>query len=248
MTSCAVPEPKNPARELYELMKAWAVVPGSVSVLQQRGDPDWWTNHVQAVELVRQVEAQIEEIRSADPEGEAPIGEGALRRVKQVVLAVDVRMTEAISTERELISRDDLSTLHLLAALWRAKAPVNPGAAVDVLTTARELEDLVVNLLGLDPQSRDYLLSLIHNLQAAVIAVNVRGTVDVEHLTDQLAGALARLFPDEGLPEERAKAESLFTTLVGRVKLFLGLVPPTAKAIDSVQSLFTGQAALPPGE
>lgn len=241
-------QPKNSARELYELMKEWRTTPAGHSTKSHRGGADWWTNHVRAVQLVQEVDEQIKQIQRDDPEGEAPFRSGALNSIKNAVFVTNQSMVDTAGSGRSHLDDDDMSALHLLAALWKAPAPANPGAAEDVLATARDIEDLVLGLEDLDAQSKEYLLSLIHNLQAAVVAVNVRGTVDVEHLTDQLAGALARLFPAAASEEKREKARWTLERLVANVKLMLGLVSPTVQAIDSAQSLFTNQKALPPGQ
>lgn len=123
--------------------------------------------------------------------------------------------------------------------------PANPGAATEILEATREIQDLVIAATDMDPKMRDYIVDLAHGLQRAVTEVAVHGTGDVQRLADQLVGVLLRYM--SMIPaSERAASEGAIQKIVSNVKIFLGLVPPTVKAIEAADSLF-GTHALPPG-
>jgi hypothetical protein len=173
-----------------------------------------------------------------------PFANAPLDHLQRAIFSVDTPMAALKSETRQHLSDEDLTALHLVSMAWRTDLPANPAVAIDLLEVAREIEDLIIGATEIDEQTRDYILQLTRHLQDAIASVAVRGTADVRRLADQLVGAMVRYLSDE-LPDNRQKTASVIERLVGHVKVFLGLVPPTAKAIDAVQNLFP--PALPPG-
>lgn len=238
---------KNAGRLLYEQLREWKSTPSGARVLEhRRKDGAWWGPHVQAVQWLAEVEEQLQRIRERDPEGAVPFAEEAIERIRRGIFSTDSMMEDNAERPRIHFTSDDLTALHLLASLWQVDGPQNPGVAVDLLEVARDIEDLLIAAIELDSESRDYMLDLVKHLQSAINSVSVHGIADVQRLADQLNGALIRYLGDA--PEEQVEqTRNVIQRLAQNIKLFLGLVPPTVKAIESAQALFGGTPALPPG-
>lgn len=236
---------KNPARELYDLIRPWASTPHATSVLDHR-TPDggaWWEEHVRAVELLRKIEAYLASHPWDGDDGESLYANDVtLERLRRAVFSTAAEMEIAASGTRQHLSEHDLGALQMLAMGWRAD-PVNPIAVAQMSELTTLITDFISGSPSLSNEGREYLTDLVAHLDKALVKITVTGDLNVRRLAHELAGALAAYFSDAA-EEEHQKAEGLFQRLVGLAKN-LGF-PDLMKAFGVEAGKNAGQWVLPP--
>ncbi|QUC08455.1 hypothetical protein [Arachnia rubra] len=226
------------AEQLAQLMAAWAEpVESRKNLLQMRGGRHWWEAHIEAVNLMVDMEAQVEKRKD-------PRLQNSWKRIEprlwRCIFATEYRMNETginwVAFEEDTLVILDAIVSALTYGRWRIVE------TREFLELRDELEGLKSDIkdTNLSDEVREYVLHLLARVEEALAEVAVTGTADVRALADQLIGSVGRLFVFKDDGEESKNFRNRLKRLSDRLGGFLNS-PLVVAIAGGVAGNFVGQ-------